>query len=68
MIGTCVPQGVYPGRASAFGMAREYAPWVALAYAIVGREDQAEEIMTRMREVWLTGKHRTGPRLQSRRP
>ena len=32
-------------RAASFRMAREYAPWIALAYAIIGREDQAEEIM-----------------------
>ena len=46
-------------------MARKYAPWIALAYAIIGREDQAEEIMSCMRRarmgralpVWATQKN-----------
>jgi len=67
--GVCVPFGVYPGRLPSLRMARKYAPWVALAYAILGRPDQAEEIMTRMREVRLRSKTHMGPRrwkLQSR--
>ncbi len=46
-------------------MAREYAPWIALAYAIIGREDQAEEIMGDVRVRCGRGALRYGPREQA---
>jgi hypothetical protein len=61
-MGRLVPFGVYPVRAASFRMARKYAPWIALAYAIIGREDQAEEIMSCMRRAGAGRGLRYGPR------
>jgi hypothetical protein len=41
-------------------MAWKYAPWVALAYAVIDREDQAEEIMSSMRELRVGNRRRMG--------
>jgi hypothetical protein len=60
MQGTCVPFGVYRARRIPFYMAWKYAPWVALAYAVIDREDQAEEIMSCMRELRLGDRRRMG--------
>jgi hypothetical protein len=63
--GVLVPFGVDPVRATSFRMARKYAPWIALAYAIIGREDQAEEIMGCMRAVRAGRARRMGPRARA---
>jgi hypothetical protein len=64
--GRLVPFGVYPVRAASFRMARKYAPWIALAYAIIGREDQAEEIMSCMRAAHVGHALRYGSRTQDK--
>jgi hypothetical protein len=61
-MGRLVPFGVYPVRAASFRMARKYAGWIALAYAIIGREDQADEIMSCMRAAHAGRALRYGPR------
>ena len=60
MQGTCVPFGVYRTHSISFRIAWKYAPWVALAYAVIDREDQAEEIMSCMRELRLGDRRRMG--------
>jgi len=60
MQGRCVPFEVYRTRRISFCMAMKYAPWIALAYAVIEREDQAEEIMSCLRELRLGSRRRMG--------
>ena len=62
MKGRTVPYGVYGDHVGSLGQAMFYAPWVALAYAVLGRVDQAEDIMSCMRELRTGSGKRSGPR------
>ena len=62
MQGKCVPFGVYRARRISFRTARHYAGCIGLAYTVIGREDQAQEILTRLREVETKCKHCVGRR------
>ena len=68
MTGTCIPFGVYPNRRISLRMARKYAPWIALAYAVLDRADLAEEILTHLHELRMKNKHHIGPRPTNRKP
>jgi hypothetical protein len=62
MQGICVPHGCYRTHLISTAQAMEFAPWIALAYACIGREDQAEEIMNAMRLIRVRKPGRIGPR------
>lgn len=60
MKGICIPYGCYPNHPLTVAHAKEYAGWIALAYAITGDTGQAEEILTCLRELSHGRRHRVG--------